>query len=60
MPLPMCDKRPIGVFEVRGGLFFVLGVHGIDELPSILIGDLGVGRVIRLKGEDKGFGHGWG
>ena len=58
MPFPLRHKRPIGVFEVGDGLFLVLGVHGIHELPSILISDLSVGRVIRLQDEDEGFGHG--
>ena len=58
MPFPLRHKRPIGIFEVRGGLLLVFGVHSIYELPSILIGDLSVGRVIRLQDEDKEFGHG--
>lgn len=37
----------------------MLGVHSIYELPSIVIGDLSVGRVIRLQDEGEGFGHGW-
>lgn len=58
MPFPLRHKRPIGIFEIRGGLFLVLGVHSIYELPSIFIDDSSVGRVIRLQDEDKGFGHG--